>query len=36
MQKVHSHEEFIRIDDLYNGSLVVLQAIKDFGGFGRG
>jgi tripeptide aminopeptidase len=36
MQKVHSHEEFIRIDDLYNGSLVVLQAIKDFGRFGKG
>ncbi len=31
MQKVHSHEECISIDDLCTGSLVVLQAIRDFG-----
>jgi len=31
MQNVHSHEEFIRIEDLYNGSSIVLQAIADFG-----
>jgi tripeptide aminopeptidase len=30
MQKVHSYEEFIHIDDLFQGSLVVLHAISDF------
>jgi tripeptide aminopeptidase len=30
MQKVHSHDEFIHIDDLVNGSLVVAVAIRDF------
>ena len=33
MQKVHSHDEFIRIDDLVNGSLVVALAIRDFAEF---
>ena len=33
MQKVHSHEEFISIDDLCKGSIVVLQAIREFGSF---
>lgn len=31
MQKVHSTEEFIEIKDLYNGSLVVLRAVLEFG-----
>lgn len=31
MQKVHSTEEFIEIKDLYQGSLVVLKAIIEFG-----
>ena len=30
MQNVHSTDEFIHINDLYNGSLVVLNAIMDF------
>jgi tripeptide aminopeptidase len=33
MQKVHSHEEYIHLDDLYKGSLVVLQAIRKMTGF---
>ncbi len=33
MQKVHSHDEFIHIDDLVNGSLVVAHAIQDFAAF---
>jgi len=33
MQKVHSHDEFIHIDDLANGSLVVALAMRDFAGF---
>ena len=33
MQKVHSHDEFIPIDDLVNGSLVVAVAIRDFAEF---
>jgi tripeptide aminopeptidase len=35
MQKVHSHDEFIHIDDLVNGSLVVASAVRDFGALGR-
>lgn len=30
MQKVHSHDEFIHIDDLLNGSIVVAAAVRDF------
>ena len=30
MQKVHSHEEYIHITDLCKGSLVILQAMRDF------
>ncbi len=30
MQKVHSHDEFIHIDDLVKGSLVVAAAVRDF------
>lgn len=30
MQNVHSTDEYIHIDDLYNGCLVVLTAIMDF------
>ena len=30
MQKVHSHDEFIRIADLVNGSRIVAAAISDF------
>jgi tripeptide aminopeptidase len=33
MEKVHSNEERISLQDLYQGSLVVLRAIADFGGF---
>lgn len=33
MQKVHSHDEFIPINDLVNGSLVVARAIRDFAEF---
>ncbi len=33
MQKVHSHDEFIHIDDLVNGSLVVALALRDFAAF---
>ncbi|MDH4232982.1 MAG: M20/M25/M40 family metallo-hydrolase [Nitrospirota bacterium] len=33
MQKVHSHEEYILLKDLYNGSLVVLKAITGFVAF---
>ncbi len=33
MQKVHSPEEFIMIDDLYKGCAVVLKAVADFGRF---
>jgi len=33
MQKVHSHDEFIPINDLVNGSLVVALAIRDFAEF---
>lgn len=33
MQKVHSHDEFICIDDLINGSLVVATAVRDFADF---
>ncbi len=35
MQKVHSHDEFIHINDLVNGSLVVALAIRDFAEFGK-
>lgn len=30
MQKVHSHEEYILLKDLYKGSLLVLKAITEF------
>jgi di/tripeptidase len=30
MQKVHSPEEFILIDDLYKGCAVVLNTVTDF------
>jgi len=33
MQNVHSHDEFIHIDDLVNGSLVLAHAIRDFAAF---
>jgi len=33
MQKVHSHDEFIHISDLVNGSLVVALAVRDFAEF---
>jgi len=33
MQKVHSHDEFIHVDDLAIGSLVVALAMRDFAGF---
>jgi tripeptide aminopeptidase len=35
MQKVHSHDEFIHIDDLVKGSLVIALAVRDFGKFRR-
>jgi tripeptide aminopeptidase len=35
MQKVHSTEEFIRIKDLYDGCMVVINAIADFDSFLR-
>jgi tripeptide aminopeptidase len=35
MQKVHSSEEYILINDLCMGGLVVLKTICDFGGFGQ-
>jgi len=34
MQKVHSHDEFIHIEDLVNGSLVVASAVRYFAEFG--
>jgi tripeptide aminopeptidase len=33
MQKVHSTEEFIYMEDLFNGCLVTLEAIADFADF---
>jgi tripeptide aminopeptidase len=33
MQKVHSNEEFILVEDLIKGAVVVLQAITDFAEF---
>lgn len=30
MQKVHSHEEYILLNDLYKGSLLLLKAITEF------
>lgn len=33
MQKVHSHDEFIHIDDLVNGSTVVASAVRNFAEF---
>ncbi|MBI5634993.1 MAG: M20/M25/M40 family metallo-hydrolase [Nitrospirae bacterium] len=33
MQKVHSHDEFIHIDDLVNGSIIVAAAVRDFADF---
>ena len=33
MQKVHSHEEFIAVEDLVRGALVVYTMVKDFRGY---
>lgn len=33
MQKVHSHEEFIHIEDLVNGAIIVAAAVRDFAEF---
>lgn len=30
MQKVHSHEEYIHIDDLVNGTIIIASAVRDF------
>lgn len=35
MQKVHSHDEFICIDDLVKGSLIVAAAVRDFAELGK-
>jgi hypothetical protein len=33
VQKVHTHEEFINVDDLYEGSMLVSRAVRDFKDF---
>ncbi|MBI5640078.1 MAG: M20/M25/M40 family metallo-hydrolase [Nitrospirae bacterium] len=35
MQKVHSHDEYIHLNDLTRGCLVVLKTVMDFPGFRR-
>ncbi|MBI5074205.1 MAG: M20/M25/M40 family metallo-hydrolase [Nitrospirae bacterium] len=33
MQKVHSHDEFIQIEDLVNGAIIVAASVRDFAEF---